>query len=392
MTGPEEALLVEAVGRAIGGAPQVMGPPPEVMGIDWQRLVLLARHHGGLLPMARSGLGDAMPPDAAQAAATYALRCVRRNLVHKHYLQRIASWFEDSGISLMTLKGPEFTERCYGDLTKRASSDLDIMVKGRDLLRACQIMDANGFAGDFVRGKRGWSGNRMWDCHVGVMSANIRVELHWRPLASHTSFALTEDELWDRGRTVVIGDADVQTLGAGDELLYLCAHHGLKHGWSRLRYVTDVAMLVSSSLFSWAEIRKVAREAGLLRVLEVAFAVVNRKFPAVPIPQEIVSQAATRLASQLCRQMFVRSPRDAGLKTQLRRLTMRERLRDRLAAAPALFRDILTPTDKERAAVPLPRAARFLLVPVRPLRLVVKYVAILGRRLVARLTKKGLRE
>ena len=116
--------------------------------MDWPFLADLAQAHG-IFPLVALGLEDAdeqlVPPEI--------LRTFReRQRSHMLFTLRLTAalfpllgHLADSHIETLVTKGPALSFRCYDDPGLRQYSDLDLIIRDRDALRASEAMIALGF-------------------------------------------------------------------------------------------------------------------------------------------------------------------------------------------------------------------------------------------------------
>ena len=74
----------------------------------------------------------------------------------------------------------------------------------------------------------------------------VKCEIHWKlhpGLVKEPSF----DELWERKQVSNVTSYPIYFLGREDLFLFLVAH-GARHGWSRLRWLTDIERLLRKDL------------------------------------------------------------------------------------------------------------------------------------------------
>ena len=133
------------------------------------------------------------------------------------------------------------TARVYGDLETRASNDLDILVSPRDVERAAELLERNGF-----RNKIGLNSpaERAFFARTASHHAFLRrrdglvVEIH--RYCSLPVFAVgAVDVACLAGETVKVEGMSFPVLPAG-EVVCLIAAHLVQHGFEGLRFVCDL--------------------------------------------------------------------------------------------------------------------------------------------------------
>jgi hypothetical protein len=102
--------------------------------------------------------------------------------------QRAVDMLADVGIRCAPLKGPQLGEAIYGDVGRRLSGDIDLLVAPEDLQRAVEVVGALGYDAptDYIEA------SGLPQLHFGLRVARGElpsVELHWRIHWYERSFA-----------------------------------------------------------------------------------------------------------------------------------------------------------------------------------------------------------
>lgn len=186
--------------------------------------------------------------------------------------------------------------------------------------------------------------------------------------------------MWERAQTISLAGGQVRTLALEDHLLAL-AVHGCKDGWSRLKWVCDVAELVDRHpLLDWESIQATAKARGSLRLLWVALALAEGLLGVTlpdPLRRRMADDAAVaRLANQLAANLQ-REEEPGVLARALEEFTIQIRtltgIRQRSAYIGYRLRLLLTPTAEDRSHLLLPGRLGALYYVTRPFRLVWSY-------------------
>lgn len=220
---------------------------PELFtGLDWDLFVQLNLHHrvypylyprlsrmnGGLVP---AGVLDKLKWE------------YRRNTVQMLQLSaemsNIANLLAGQNIRCLFLKGPVLGQELYGDISQRASRDLDFLVPIEQLQDAEAALISLGYVKEekfeSILGDWKWREHHIYLSHP---VSKIKAELHWR-LGPGPAKEPGFDELWKHSRTSSHFGENVRYLGPEDLFLFL-AVHGARHAWSRLRWLQDIKRLL----------------------------------------------------------------------------------------------------------------------------------------------------
>jgi hypothetical protein len=256
--------------------------------LDWQRFLLLARHHR-LVPLVSRNLHAALAGNAApeQAAVLNQLSQLAsantyRALSSLAELRRLVLEFESGGIPVRILKGLPLAQSTFGDLSLRAAGDIDLFVDEASVREADRILRSFGYRGLFQIDR--FTPKRLafylahWkDIAYRNPTTGHEVDLHWRGFRNRE---MPGNSLCAAGpaQTVSFGNFQVATLPPSETLLYLCVH-GTLDGWLYLKSLADVAALVRP--MSPAQLDALAALAGshgILPELTAALILVHRYF------------------------------------------------------------------------------------------------------------------
>ncbi len=218
--------------------------------IDWNRVRQLGERHRvtGLMHNALTQAGLPLPADIAEDIANRALECAGRDLALAAEAIRLHRLFGESGLGATFFKGATLGILAYGKLGLRESKDIDILVSDSDLAAAIAVLEQAGYRRSDPSEDTGERALRVWktlrkDYLFVHRTDSYMVELHWRlfdnPYMTDKRFAMAAH------RNVAVGGrAELPTFGEDDLYAYLCLHGALT-GWMRLKWLADIAALVS---------------------------------------------------------------------------------------------------------------------------------------------------
>jgi hypothetical protein len=374
----EHELLLLLCSRGGEAAQRRAGEFARSGSFDWEYLARLAHRHAvsPLLCRALQTFARGAAPEQVRRALHEKYRSnAARNLLLAGELLRLSGLFESEGTGLLAYKGPSLAVAAYGDLSLRRFVDLDVIVRGRDVVRAAKLLRDSGYAPQGLTPEQESALARtQHNIAYARDGGRLIVELH-RDVASKDFADVTLDEgAWARAVRVPLLGGAVSTLSAEDLLLALCVH-GTKHLWERLAWVCDVAGLVNSHAgLDWRAVFERAAAARVERMLLLGLGLA-RGLAGASLPEDVwrkveEDEAAARLSAGAAARMFEGEDyapagflRSVGFNLRARRRA-RERLR--------YFRFILTPTDGDLAALALPARLSFVYYLLRPFRLLLK--------------------
>ncbi|WP_322924201.1 nucleotidyltransferase family protein [Paenibacillus campi] len=215
---------------------------------DWKEFVALAHHHR-VYPtiQARCAQHPQLPEQVKQWLTQTYNRNALTMLQLSGHMQRLSGLLDKQGICALQLKGPVLAQLLYGDLSRRTSKDLDVLVPMEQAGQAEQLLLELGYVKTQAvpRTTDNWRWRYNHESYTDERTG-IEIELHWRlngDVGKEQSFA----ELWSRRQTLTFGGTDVHRLGNEDLLIYL-AVHGARHAWFRLRWLVDIDRLLNLKL------------------------------------------------------------------------------------------------------------------------------------------------
>jgi Uncharacterised nucleotidyltransferase len=221
---------------------------------------------------------------------------------------RLAELLRDEGIEAVFVKGATLAMLAHGSLANKASWDIDLLVNHARIDDAIEVLrdagyefDHPAFKADMARSFAKRSRESAWT----NLARGTTVELHW---------ALVDNPLLlpgigigsARQNVKLAGSRMVPTLTTPDLFAFL-AVHGMGHGWSRLKWLADIASLLDDRFDALPELFIHARSVNAGRCAAVAL-LLMRDLLGVAIPSQLVTEIsgdrqAVRLADFSLRTM-----------------------------------------------------------------------------------------
>ncbi|HKU78077.1 MAG TPA: nucleotidyltransferase family protein [Pyrinomonadaceae bacterium] len=343
--------------------------------IDWEYLFLLARRHS-IVPLVYRQLdrhaADLIPTEHLNQLKKHYFENVARNTVLIAELCRLITRFADSGIDAIPYKGPALAQFAYGNLALRRFVDLDVIVKKSDVLKAREILLAEGYTPSkslslnqqelLLRTQHNMQFSR--DNH------RLIVELHWEVAPHLFASTVDSDQLWENLTTVDLNGTKVKTLSATDLLFSLCVH-GSRHLWERLGWICDIAELLARHSFDWPALLKRAAQADTDRMFLLGLYLAERLLEA-PLPAEVKArcEADPRLASlaeNVVEHLFNGATHVPATSREIFKYNIG--VRKTLGARARYILYMLRPTDGDLGAHSLPESLSFAYYLARPFRI-----------------------
>jgi hypothetical protein len=214
------------------------------------------------------------------------------NILIKSQSERLLKNFEETGISVIPLKGISFAEKYFGHVGARGTSDIDLLIKPLDLEKAINCVKSMGFTieQEHIPSHFHWSFSKQ----LPNSSIPLTVELHWHLLKDNTS-DLNMNEFWNQAKpahsfTYIKEMSEFHTF-------YMICLHGWRHNLDSLKYFLDIIQMIHSvnKQFDYNDLFKRAAEHNTLRRITRTLAIVYHHFPHLELIKELPLQKRTRL-------------------------------------------------------------------------------------------------
>lgn len=339
-----------------------------------------AAHHG-IEPLLHAALsqssGAAVPPEVMSRLSYRARGLAMRSMQQAGELRRMATALEEAGCNVIPIKGPVLGPLAYGNLAYRQFLDLDLLVRRASFSAATAMLQARGYEPLRDLGVDETAAFIKWHDSFELVHPDkqIIVELHRDFFPGIHAPVLDHEDVWERHTWVELAGQKLRGLALEDLIIYLCAH-GTKHRWAKLKWLADLAGLIHrQSGIDWAVVRARSRRAGALRMVTLGAWLAHRLL-AAPFPEALIQGQAPdatvrRLARTVCDTWLFAGP-DAAVDARDAfwfHLRERERWRDRVPYLMHMLKLAVTPSEADRAAVPLTKSLSALHYVVRPVRL-----------------------
>lgn len=345
------------------------------LNIDWEYLLRLARRHAVeplLYLQLERHASDLLPPQTLGQLKKHYQENSARNAVLTAELCRLINLLSGSGIEVIPYKGPLLALCAYQNLALRRFVDLDIIVRRSDVLKARDLLLADGYAPTkslplnrqelLLRTQHNMQFTR--DNH------RLIVELHWEVAPRLFASGVQAEKLWHDLVTTEVNGTKIRAL-ANDDLLFSLCIHGSRHLWQRLGWICDVAELISRHRPNWSALleRTAKAESDRMFLLGLYLA---EKLLGASLPNEIKrrcdSDARLRLlAANIIERLFdgfAHVPPTAGEIFKYN-ITVRKSW----TARARYFVYMFQPTDGDLGSHSIPAAFSFVYYLMRPFRL-----------------------
>ena len=346
-------------------------------GPDWDKLLRLANRHGVMPLLYRSiskNCPQAVTQDRLAGLRMRYLQNAARNLKMTTELLRILDLFESHGIPAIPFKGPALAQQIYGDITLRTFSDLDIIVKREDVLRAKDVLISDGYRTEYKLTSTQEKAVLDYDCeyHFNQEERNFRIDLHWRFNQSCHFIEVDFPGFWSRMGTIALEKRDVFAPSPEDLLLALCIHNA-RHHCNDLKLVGDIAGLINLHKdLDWNSVLQQAKKMGIERIICLNVGLAEDLFKS-DVPEAVSGNARnvigpSFLNSHVRDELLLISPDSSRIVREMMFWFLaRERFRDGLNCILNLA---FEPNAADWQKFPLPSYAYSLYYLIHPIRLI----------------------
>ncbi|MCF2148222.1 nucleotidyltransferase family protein [Desmonostoc muscorum LEGE 12446] len=359
--------------------------------IDWTYLMEIAAYHG-TIPLLYQSLKttgkEAIPKTVLTQLQNHYHTNASRNLFLSHELLNILKLFAAHEIQAIPFKGLVLAISIYGNLAMRQFSDLDILVRQQDIVKAQELLIAQKYQleADYY----GWQ-----QTFVHSQKPEIVVDLHCEltPL-SYFPFKLPDFEtLWQRRRSLTLKGESIIDLSSNDLLIILAVQvaRGVNEGRESLAQICDLAELLRiQKPLDWEQLLQQVNSLELERPFFISLLIVNTLLN-TPLPVEVKQAIQQQIkidptiliyAVRMQKQLFTEVKTPLFIKLFFHHLMIKGPL-SRMPVRVYLVWQFLSFTTRlvitnanqeDREVFPLPSGLYFLYYLIRPIRLVSRYI------------------
>jgi len=203
---------------------------------------------------------------------------------------KVLTSLADNQLPVIALKGLALAKNIYGDIALRPMSDMDLLVKEEDLVRAGRILLTLGYQQYFPA----WESTGKVFNHLPPFTnkSGTVIELHWNIVTPDIPIKVDIDRLWERTCFIEVDNLEVRVFSPEDLFLHLCVHacYHLETGLDLIP-LYDIAGLikVSREKIDWQIIMERAIQWGGQRCVYLILLLVRELLGAAP-PDKIMSE------------------------------------------------------------------------------------------------------
>ncbi len=344
-------------------------------GLDWDKLLRLSMKHG-VMPLVYRRMSKNFAEEVPSSALLKLRERYQANAARNTFLTgellRLMNILECEGINVLPYKGPALSIDAYNDLTLRNYSDLDVLIRQKDLAQATVLLTKEGYEGEFIlEGERAQFFTKLWYVQpFRNPQSGVYLEVHWKVAPLFFSFDIDVDKFWESPRKLSLAGREIDALSLQDTLLLLCVH-GAKDYWSKLEWICALdGFIYRHSEIQWDEAFRRARLLGSERMLLLGLFLTN-EVCGTQLPESIAvrvkgSNPVRVLADKVLGELIAQQ---SGLKSFFSRTSFHLGARERLSDRAKYCARVATATSpSEWDLFQLPPNLFFIYALVRPFR------------------------
>lgn len=210
--------------------------------MDWALLLSISGGQG-TFPLVYKNLKKlkGVPTDVLSKLAHSCNATIQRNIMNVSELDRIIDGLNRVGVDVIPLKGPTASEEIFGDIGLYPSSDIDILVKVRDIDRMKDFLESCGYR----LNDKGFDAYRDFFIselyHISLANGRHVIEPHWNLFFRY--FTAPPGFWWEESIEGTATEKSYQFLSPEKNILYN-SFRLFSKGFSHLRFLVMVSELI----------------------------------------------------------------------------------------------------------------------------------------------------
>lgn len=258
---------------------------------EWTELVTAITNRGlagYLYLLLRRPGAPKVPEEVIDALKNSARRIVAHNVFYETHCATILKDLSAAGIESILLKGFSYMRDIYGDTSSRSMSDIDLLVRPADRIRAHEYLINSGFSLYVIPSFRGSRedflrltdilGEAHYMKKTGALT--VGVDLHFKMRAEfpmNNYLDLDKFPWWENTTTVAIGDAQARRLAPEMQFIHLALHFAIHHHYWGLRWFVELFLFLKTfgQKLDWEFIYQTASSNDCRKLLGVCLRLIN---------------------------------------------------------------------------------------------------------------------
>jgi hypothetical protein len=211
--------------------------------------------------LTREGPAGLVSGDALARLAVLRRKVRNDTMLLLAHAERALDALLEAGVVPVALKGLDVLHRLYPTVDLRATDDIDLLIRRRDLKTALAALRGSGWelpareqALHYVRSSH----------HLPLHTTGplrVDLELHWN-LAQEGRYTIEPEQLFERARPLDVAGRSILRLDDHDLVAHLLIHHFSHYFDRRLKWLVDLQLITDSTRLDWTTVTGRVREWG----------------------------------------------------------------------------------------------------------------------------------
>lgn len=235
--------------------------------IDWQQVYDIAEIHK-IRPLILRGVSllpkNVIPPTFLSHLEAETTKIIMRSLRNTQELLKILRLLKQHNITAIPYKGSYFAKNYYSSYSLRETIDVDIFVYEKDIPQIIEVFKSINYTPHFPLNSEQlklylYLNN---DYNFQPIHQGSFIEPHFKSNIPHSGTWFTLDALMPYTEDVLLENKPIKAFNINAELLLLFTHHGIKEGWTKLKYLADLYALLKKDkgTINWNWLLKISEE------------------------------------------------------------------------------------------------------------------------------------
>jgi hypothetical protein len=256
-TGINENIL--SIVATLNSGKRLFVKVPDWHDVNWQAIVEVIQKSGmagyfyALFSQAEAHFE--IPAMVIETLRKSSRRVAAQNAFYESQCAMILKGLSASGVENIILKGLSYMQDIYGDDSARTMSDIDVLIRPDDRLKALQYLLADGYSNYVIPSFKGspddfvnltdLTGEAHFMKKAGALTVNV--DLHWRLRARYPMndyLALDGFPWWEHSGTFIIGGSAAKRLSPEMQFIHLALHFAIHHQYTGLRWFIELGLFI----------------------------------------------------------------------------------------------------------------------------------------------------
>jgi hypothetical protein len=222
-----------------------------------------------------------------------------QNLFIKSQTDKILEEFELMGIEVIPLKGVYFAERYFGHIGARATTDIDLLIKEKDINRAVETIKLMGF--EIEEEPIPSHFHTSLSKKIPGSRYPLTVELHW-DIVKETTAKFNIEEFWNKA--IPLRKYRNVKILSDYHAFYMICLHGWRHNLDSPKYYLDIIQMIYhlKSQLNYEELFKNAEAHLTLKRMKRTLYIVYNEYPMLEQVAALSQRKRKRNVNQMGKQ------------------------------------------------------------------------------------------